>query len=45
MKQFDIGAVTNAVLYRVLQLERSLLSIPSVTLPLGSSRLVVARAH
>lgn len=44
MKQFEIGTITNEVLFRVLQLERTLLQIPSVTLPLGSSRLVIARA-
>ncbi len=45
MKQFEIGRLTNAVLSRVMQAERLLLGVPSVTLPMGSSRLIVARAR
>ncbi len=44
MKQFAIGRLTNAVLSRVMQAERLLLGVPSLTLPMGSSRLIVARA-
>lgn len=44
MKQFAIGRFTNAVLSRVMQAERLLLGVPSLTLPMGSSRLIVARA-
>lgn len=45
MKQFAISDLTNAALYRVLQAERMLLEIPGLTLPVGSSRLIVARAR
>jgi SAM-dependent methyltransferase len=44
MRQFEIGDVTNAILFSALAAERALLRVPGFRLPVGSSRLLVAKA-
>lgn len=43
MRQFALGARTNELLLSVLEAERALLRVPGLRLPIGSSRLLVAR--